>query len=256
MRTEPAMSQDAVMTDAASFAIALELAGPLRDGGAPRLAIKQGDRIAAMGDSITQNGGYLRAIQAVFTQQYPELNVPPIVNAGISGHKAEDMVARFERDVVRHAPTVTTISAGINDVWHRLEAPHDEKVLAQFGRNLERMVHLAIDAGSRVFLLSPTVIEEDRASEGNRRLARYVESGKSIAREHGCTYVDLHALFLHAVDRQADDARLGLAGPLTRDGVHMNPLGDVLMAVGVLRAVGVADEKMEATNLNGAFPAS
>jgi hypothetical protein len=32
---------------------------------------------------------------------------------------------------------------------------------------------------------------------------------------------------------------------LTGDGVHMKPLGDAIMAVGVLRALGVPDEKLK-----------
>ena len=35
---------------------------------------------------------------------------------------------------------------------------------------------------------------------------------------------------------------------LTSDGVHMNPLGDALMAIGVLRALGVPDEAIQAGN--------
>jgi hypothetical protein len=33
---------------------------------------------------------------------------------------------------------------------------------------------------------------------------------------------------------------------LTRDGVHMKPMGDALMALGVLRALGVPDAKIAA----------
>ncbi|MFI5459771.1 MAG: hypothetical protein ACHRXM_30465 [Isosphaerales bacterium] len=31
---------------------------------------------------------------------------------------------------------------------------------------------------------------------------------------------------------------------LTVDGVHMSPFGDALMAIGVLRAMGIPDEKI------------
>ena len=43
-------------------------------------------------------------------------------------------------------------------------------------------------------------------------------------------------------------------GFLTKDGVHMLPLGDALMAAGVLRTLGVPDEKMKATDLDKVFP--
>jgi lysophospholipase L1-like esterase len=158
------------------------------------------------------------------------------------------MVGRFRRDIVAKKPDLATISVGINDVWHRLENPHDPDVLEDYGRNLERMVRMALDDGIRVLLLSPTVIEEDANSEGNRRLAGYVATGKVIAQQYNSDYVDLHHLFLCAVERKGD-----ATGPFTQDGVHMNPIGDVLMAVGILRAWGVPDEKMANTEVGHVF---
>ena len=224
------------------FADVLTWAGESEAG---EWTIEPGQRIAAMGDSLTESGGYLRLIEAVFDQQYPERGVGRILNAGISGQKAEDMVERFDRDIVAKQPAIVTIHVGINDVWHRLDAPHDAKVLEAYGTNVERMVRRGCEAGIRVYLLAPTVIEEDATSEGNRRLAGYAATGKVIARQHGCTFVDLHRLFLDAVERKGV-----AAGPFTRDGVHMNPIGNALMGVGVLRAWGVPDEKMRNTDVS------
>ena len=239
----------------------LRLAGK-PTGVPPELTVESGDRIVAIGDSITQNAGYLRVIDAVLAQQSGVLSVPPILNVGVSGQKAEDMLSRFERDVVRHEPTVATLSVGINDVGHRLGEAHDEAVLAAYGRNVERMMEMARGAGIRFDLLAPTVIEEDPASEGNRRLAGYVAAGKAIAARLGCGYVDLHGLFLRAIaNRQAPAASVeGGASEeggqyFTRDGVHMEPAGDLLMAVGILRAWGVPDERIAATDVSGAFVA-
>jgi acyl-CoA thioesterase I len=244
------------------FAMILSLVPPPTTrpaGRAPELEMKPGDQIVAMGDSITQAGGYLRAMEAVFLQQYAGMKIPPIVNVGIGGQKAEDMVARFEKDVISRKPAVVTISVGINDVWHRMSAPHDPKVLQAYERNLERMVIMAVQAGARVYVLAPTVIEEDPASEGNRRLAAYIAAGKRVAQRNKCEYVDLHVLFLQAIKQhgQVDRKSPPASQPsrfFTTDGVHMKPAGDVLMAVGLLRAMGVPDEKMKATDLDAVFP--
>lgn len=217
------------------------------------LKIGPGRQIVAMGDSITQAGGYLKAMEAVFVQQYAGMKIPPIVNAGIGGQKAEDMVARFEKDVVRRRPAMVTISVGINDVWHRMADRPDPQVLEAYERNLEHMVKMAQGAGARVLVLAPTVIEEDPASEGNKRLAAYVAAGTRVAERNKCQYVDLHALFLKAIERRKKDTRTQERF-FTIDGVHMKPAGDVLMAVGVLRALGVPDEKMRATDLAKVFP--
>lgn len=238
------------------FAMILSLApaASTRPAGQPVVPeMRAGGRIVAMGDSITQAGGYLRAMEAVFDQQYSGMKIPRITNVGIGGQKAEDMVARFEMDVVGRKPAVVTISVGINDVWHRLQSPDDRAVLDAYERNVERMVRMAGEAGARVYLLGPTVIEEDAGSEGNRRLAAYVAAGKKVAERNRCVYVDLHSLFLEAIERRNRDIGSGERF-FTADGVHMEPSGDVLMAVGVLRAMGVPDEKMKATDLDGIFP--
>jgi lysophospholipase L1-like esterase len=65
------------------------------------LQLKEGSQIVAIGDSITQGGGYLRDIDAVLAQQYPDLKLPKVINKGISGQKAEDLVKRFDKDVVQ-----------------------------------------------------------------------------------------------------------------------------------------------------------
>ncbi len=214
------------------------------------MALQAGDRIVAIGDSITEDGGWLRAIQQVLSQHYADLNIPPIVNRGIGGQKAEDLIARFERDVIAAGPNVVTLSVGINDVWHRLGTPHDPNVLEAYERNVEAMVTKARDAGARVYLLTPTVIVEERDSEGNRRLAKYVDACRAVADRSEAVRVDLYRLFLEAIDRLASGEADVSFRRFTTDGVHMEPQGNVLMAIGVMRAFGIPDETLRATRLD------
>jgi lysophospholipase L1-like esterase len=225
--------------------ILLATLGPAGADKPQTFMLKQGDQIVAIGDSITQAGGYLRNIDAVLAQQYPDLKLPKIVNVGISGQKAEDLVKRFEKDVVARKPAVVTLSIGINDVWHRLKDPHDPQVLARYRENVAKMVDQAQAAGIKVVLLTPTVIQEDPAAEGNRRLTMYVEAMRQIAAEKKCRIVNLHGMFLNVLEKKPKELAPGAKGlVLTSDGVHMNRAGDALMAIGVLRALGVPDEKI------------
>ena len=188
--------------------------------------MKPGDKIVILGDSITAAGGYVRDIDALLAKQYPELKIPTLINKGIGGQKAKDLLARFQRDVIDLKPAFVTIHIGINDVWHRVNAPHDPKVLAAYKANVAKMVDMAQQAGIRVILLTPTIIEEKAGSEGNRRLTMYVEAEKQVAAAKKCQLVDLHAMFLTALAKHPKN--------LTADGVHMKPLGDAIMATGIL----------------------
>lgn len=206
-----------------------------------KFLLKKKDVIVAIGDSITQQGGYLLDTDAALAELYPAMQFPKIINTGIGGQKAEDLIQRFQRDVVDRKPAVVTISIGINDVWHRLTAPHDENVFKAYKENVTKMVDRAQTSSIKIILLTPTLIYEDPASEGNKRLVQYVDAMKAIAMEKKCGLADLHAMFLEALRHKPADVK---GNWLTADGVHMNPLGDALMATGVLRALGVPDKDL------------
>ena len=81
----------------------------------------QGERIAFLGDSITQAGagpnGYARLIDEAIAKGKPDLGVK-VIYAGISGNRVPDLQKRLDRDVLSKKPTVVFIYIGINDVWH------------------------------------------------------------------------------------------------------------------------------------------
>jgi len=223
------------------FAALVSILGPAPAEMPKELQLKKGDQIVAIGDSITQAGGYLHDVDAVLAAQYPDLKLPKIINVGISGQKAEDLVTRFDRDVVQKKPQWVTLSIGINDVWHRLGKPHDPKVLETYTANVSKMVDMAQAANIKVILLAPTVIQEDANAEGNKRLAAYVAAEKQIAADKKCQFVDLHQMFVDVLAKKPADVK---GNWLTGDGVHMKPMGDALMSLGILRAVGVPDAKL------------
>jgi acyl-CoA thioesterase I len=225
------------------FVIVLALVGPAPKDSPNKLELKRGDAIVAIGASITQAGGYLRDVDAVLAQQYPDLKIPKVINKGIGGQKSGDLVGRFDRDVVKLKPAVVTINVGINDVWHCLDKPHDAKKLAAYKKNIAALVDQAQQAGIRVILLTPAIIGEDPNTEGNKRLAAYVEAEKQIAAGKKCRIVDFRRVFLTALKKKP----AGRKNWLTTDGVHMKPTGDAIMAIGMLRALGVPDQKIAAS---------
>jgi len=232
-------------TEEKLFAQVIPLVSPAKD--APKeLKLKADDKIVTLGDSITAGGGYLRYTEQVLAANYPQLNAPKLINAGVSGNKAENMIARFDKDVLARKPTIVTINVGINDVWHRLSKPHENDVLKAYRDNVATMVDKAQAAGARVILLAPTVIKEDPNAEGNNRLPLYVAAMRKIAADKNCQFVDLHGMFLAALKHKPASEK---GNWLTGDGVHMKPLGNAIMALGILRALGVPDEKSAATKI-------
>ena len=76
------------------------------------LKIKNGESLAFLGDSITQQGwtnpyGYLHLVGTALKSKGVEIKIIP---AGISGHKSTNMNARMERDVVKKKPVPLKLS--------------------------------------------------------------------------------------------------------------------------------------------------
>lgn len=224
------------------IALILSLVGPVPKDMPKELMLTKGQTVVTIGDSITADGGYQRITHQILTKAYPDMEFPNLVGKGIGGQKAEDLVPRFKKDVIDLKPAVVTISIGINDVWHRMGAAHDPKVLEKYKENVAKMVDEAQAAGIKVILLAPTLISEDPKADSNQRLLMYVDAERQIAADKKCVFVDLHQMFVNALANKPKDAPKDKW--LTRDGVHMTLVGNSMFAVGILRGLGVPDEKI------------
>ena len=75
-------------------------------------------KIVIVGDSITEAGKYpggcVWLLQRYLKALYPDRQIA-IVNAGISGNKATDMQARFQKDAIDQKPDLVMINVGVNE---------------------------------------------------------------------------------------------------------------------------------------------
>jgi len=215
--------------------------------------LRRGDRVVMVGDSITQAGGYVRMVKAVLDRYYAPLGIQ-VFNAGISGNKVTDLMARAERDIVRKKPTVITISIGINDVWHGFDDSHPQGdgprrvPLPQYIEVYRKLLNLLLkETDARIYLLTPTVIGEDTVNLGikNRTLLPYCAAVRRLADEYGLGLVELNDTFLFACHALwLTTGKLKDSGNLTGDGVHMLVPGDFLMAAKILQAWGARTEEI------------
>lgn len=210
---------------------------------AGEIAVKNGEKIAFLGDSITAGGmgnpnGYCRLVISGLLAN--GIKAEPI-GAGISGHKSNQMLARVDKDVIAKSPNWMTLSCGVNDVWHGAKGVE----LPDYKKNITEIVDKAQKAGIKVVILTSTMIKEDAENDLNKKLAPYNDFLRELAKEKKCALADLNA------DMQAMIAELKKAGPpangknyLTSDGVHMAVSGNQMMAGGVLKAFGLSDAQL------------
>ena len=206
------------------------------------ISVKEGEKIALLGDSITQAGarpnGYVRlAIRGLESAGVKTTAIP----AGISGHKSNQMLARLESDVLSKKPNWMTLSCGVNDVWHGKRGVD----LPSYKKNITAIVDQARAAGVKVMLLTSTMIREDQSNDLNQKLVGYNEFIRALAKEKKCLLADLNADMQAGLKKFPADAPKGKQ--LTSDGVHMNKAGNVMMARGVAKAFGLTDKQLDSS---------
>jgi lysophospholipase L1-like esterase len=229
-----------------------------------QIAVKSGDKIAFLGDSITAGGwsnpaGYVRLVIAGLEANGIQATPVP---EGISGHKSDQMLARLERDVLSKQPQWMTLSCGVNDVWHGKDGvplddamakngQYDEKVgeRGTYQQNITAIIDRATAAGVKPVILTATVIQENLDSKENSLLVPYNEFLRQLAKEKHVPLADLNAMFQERIKAENKPG----VKVLTSDGVHMAGEGDKLMALGVLQALGLNAAELE--KARAAWPA-
>lgn len=223
------------------------------------ILVKNGDKIAFLGDSITAGGwsnaaGYVRLVIAGLEANGVKAEPIP---AGISGHKSDQMLARLDKDVISKKPQWMTLSCGVNDVWHGAKGvPLDDAMAANgtydatvgtrgtYKKNITEIVDKAQAAGIKVVMLTATVIREQLDNKENGQLAPYNDFLRSLAKDKKLPLADLNAMFQEKIKAANQPGK----NAFTVDGVHMNAEGNKIMATGILKAFGLSDAQLAKAN--------
>lgn len=197
-------------------------------------------RMVFIGDSITESGkltdserlgtGYVRLIHDYLITTYPTSHFE-ILNKGISGNRIDDLEARWQTDLIDVKPNIVSISIGINDVWRQLKQPHMKQIFPdEFKRIYDDLLQqLSRKTNAKIVLMEPTIIDESVTSVGNEKLQSYVQIIHGLAEKYAALIVPTHQAFLKYLEANRNDA-------VTTDGVHMNSVGNMLMATTWLKA--------------------
>lgn len=207
-----------------------------------QVAVKDNDKIAFLGDSITANGnmfpgGYVNlVISGLEANGIKTVKIP----AGIHGHMSSNMLARVDSDVLAKKPQLMLLSCGVNDVWRgKRGVPLD-----QYRKNMTAIIDKAQAKGVKVCLMTSTVIGEDPKSERNVAMIPYNKCLFELAKEKNCLIADTNASVQKGIAEYRAKYPKRKGNFLTVDGVHMNSIGNVYMARAVLRALGLNDAQI------------
>ena len=207
------------------------------------LLLQPGDRLAIIGDSITEQRMYSRIIETYLTVCVPDLKITAR-QFGWSGETAEGFLHRMTNDCLRFSPTIATLCYGMND--HRYRA-FDEPNGQWYSNNYAAVAASLKTSGARVVLGSagcvgkvPGWVGDQTASveDLNLSLCQFRNIGIGIAAQEKINFADVFWPMLTAgfAAHQKYGADYAVSG---KDGVHPGWAGHLIMANAFLKALGL-----------------
>lgn len=206
-------------------------------------ALKEGMRVAIVGDSITEQKQYSVFMEMYLTMCMPQLKLRTC-QFGWGGERAAGFVGRMENDIAGFKPDVVTTCYGMNDGGYRA---FDAGIGKGYEVPMRDIVARLTKAGVAVVVGGPGAVDSkyfvrpgnpDAAKVYNENLNELTTIAKNIAAENGLPFADVHAAMMTsmAAAKKAlgDDYSVGGG-----DGVHPPPAGHLIMAYAFLKAMGL-----------------
>jgi lysophospholipase L1-like esterase len=218
---------------------ALAAANPPAD-----FALRDGDTVVFLGDSITAARTYGKLIEDYTLLRFPGRKVR-FVNAGWGGDTAAGGLARLERDVFAHNPTVLTVAYGVNDIGWGMRADADHK--KQYLDGVRGIVEACRKRDVRVYICSAAVTAEDPDKSEKGFLKTMCDEGMALSRELGGGAIDVQGAMrdiqrrIRAANKAGED-KAKQASLHVADGVHLNDVGQLAMAFAILKGLGAPAE--------------
>jgi|TARA_B000000477_G_scaffold83969_1_gene71022 lysophospholipase L1-like esterase len=219
-------------------------------------------KVVFLGDSITEAGIYDKevGVPSGDTLIYPKYtgfitllkkdieDDIELIGKGVSGNKVSNLLERYKKDVLSLNPDIVFIYIGINDVWHKYSFGTGTDIIF-YENGLRKIITDLKNKGSRVILCTPTVIGENKGEFTlvnefkdietmeimNGDLDAYSDVIRKLASELNTDLLDLREIFMNYISENNPNNES--SGITTYDGVHLNDLGNKLIADEMLRFI-------------------
>ncbi len=207
-------------------------------------ALRDGDTLAFLGDSITAARGYTKVVEHYTLMRFPDRKVR-FVNAGQGGDTAYGSLQRLDRDVFDKGATVLTVAFGINDIGWGTKADNEHR--QKYLDGIREIVTRCQKRGVRVFICSPAVTAADPEKSETEYLQRMADDGMALARSLGAQTIDL-SRGMREVQRRVIAGNKNEKEPKHHvrlhvdDGIHLSDLGQLAMGYAMIKGLGAPSE--------------
>ncbi|HLX65301.1 MAG TPA: SGNH/GDSL hydrolase family protein [Planctomycetota bacterium] len=208
--------------------------------------LKEGQRVAVVGDSITEQKQYSKFIELYLTGCLPQLNLH-VIQLGWGGETAAGFARRMENDLMPYHPNVVTTCYGMNDGGYRKFddgiGKNYETPMRDILTRLKKAEAVVVVGGpgavdSRFFRFNKDEPVTAMSVTYNDNLKHLDEIAKKLAVEFGFNHANVHDLMAEAQieAKKKFGPDYDVCG---HDGVHPGPNGHLLMAYAFLKAMGI-----------------
>ena len=219
-------------------------------------------KVVFLGDSITEAGIYDKevGVPSGDTLIFPKYtgfitllkkdieDDIELIGKGVSGNKVSNLLERYKKDVLSLNPDIVFIYIGINDVWHKYSFGTGTDIIF-YENGLRKIIADLKNKGAKVILCTPTVIGENKGEFTlvnefkdietmeimNGDLDAYSDVIRKLASELNTDLLDLREIFMNYISENNPNNES--SGITTYDGVHLNDLGNKLIADEMLRFI-------------------
>lgn len=196
---------------------------------AEHLRGKQALTIVAIGSSSTAgagassaSGSYPSKLAIELANRLPELPVS-VINRGINGEEAADMLARFDRDVLAYQPDLVIWQIGTNALVRSADMNAFESLIQEGLDRLRRQ-------GADVILMDPQFAPVVLSAPDHLRMVNLIEA---VGRRN-------HVAVFHRFEmmrRWSESMKTGYSSLIAPDGLHMNDASYACLASQLANAI-------------------
>lgn len=211
-----------------------------------------GDRVAFVGNSITDGGHYHSYIWLYYMTHFPNERIT-IFNVGIGGDNVKQMSDRFEYEVLSKKPTVMTLTWGMNDSGYFDWFKPDAAVIGQKAIDTAEARYMVFDAKlkkhpefKKIFILGSPYDETTKSNPKNlyphkaAAFEKMIDFQQEMAKKNGWPYVDFnHPMTAINLEWQKKDTLFSLT---PNDRIHPDHEGHMVMTYLFLKAQGLANK--------------
>ena len=235
---------------AAAFPVAACAAAPtppaaVRSAKAAGVELLAGKRVMILGDSITQQGTWVSFLDYFLQKRFPAKTFD-IINLGLASETTSGLTEpghaggafprpclhdRLDRALKAVKPRVVIACYGMNDGIYK---PYDEERMKAFRLGVTKLAAACAAARAKLVLVTPPVFEGGGDYDGV--LAKFAAWEVATPPAGVTVTVDLHtAMRAELESRRAENPGFKFTG----DGIHPGDLGHLVMALSVMKGLGI-----------------